>query len=258
MCRYAEDAVHDGFEVIILCDRAVDSDHASIPSLLATAAVHHHLIRKGLRGQVGIVVEAGDVWEVHHFACLLAFGATAINPYLALATIRNLKVNGGIQTEYTWEELRNNYIKAICDGLLKVFSKMGISTLQSYQGAQIFEILGINQEVVDKCFTGAVSRIQGIGLEEIAREALVKHVFAFSRKDIPVDRLPVGGVYQWKRKGEFHLFNPTSIHLLQYSTRMNDYPTFKKYSKFVNDQSEKAATLRSMFRIQTQPSIYFN
>jgi glutamate synthase (NADPH/NADH) large chain len=256
LCRYAEDAVHDGFEVIILCDRAVDSDHASIPSLLATAAVHHHLIRKGLRGQVGIVVEAGDVWEVHHFACLLAFGATAINPYLALASIRNLKVNGGIQSEFTWEELRYNYIKAVCDGLLKVFSKMGISTLQSYQGAQIFEILGINQEVVDKCFTGAVSRIQGIGLEEIAREALVKHVFAFSRKDIPVDRLPVGGVYQWKRKGEFHLFNPTSIHLLQYSTRMNDYATFKKYSKFVNDQSEKAATLRSMFEFKrTRPSI---
>lgn len=256
LCRYAEDAVHDGFEVIILCDRAVDSDHASIPSLLATAAVHHHLIRKGLRGQVGIVVEAGDVWEVHHFACLLAFGATAINPYLALATIRNLKVNGGIETTLTWEELRYNYIKAVCDGLLKVFSKMGISTLQSYQGAQIFEILGLNQEVVDKYFTGAVSRIQGIGLAEIAKEALVKHFFAFSRKDIPVDRLPVGGVYQWKRKGEFHLFNPTSIHLLQYATRMNDYATFKKYSKYVNDQSEKAATLRSMFEFKrNRPSL---
>ena len=250
MCRYAEDAVHDGFEVLILCDRAVDSDHVAIPSLLATAAVHHHLIRKGLRGQVGIVVEAGDVWEVHHFACLLAFGATAINPYLAMATIRNMRSNGSLQTTLEWEQLRYNYIKAVCDGLLKVFSKMGISTLQSYQGAQIFEILGLNQEVVDKYFTGAVSRIQGIGLEEIAKEALVKHYFAFSKKDIPVDRLPVGGVYQWKRKGEFHLFNPTSIHLLQYSTRMNDYPTFKKYSKFVNDQSEKAATLRSMFEFK--------
>jgi glutamate synthase (NADPH/NADH) large chain len=256
LCRYAEDAVHDGFEVIILCDRAVDSDHASIPSLLATAAVHHHLIRKGLRGQVGIVVEAGDVWEVHHFACLLAFGATAINPYLALASIRNLKSNGGLKTDLTWEQLRYNYIKAVCDGLLKVFSKMGISTLQSYQGAQIFEILGLNQEVVDKYFTGAVSRIQGIGLEEIAREALVKHFFAFSRKDIPVNRLPVGGIYQWKRKGEFHLFNPTSIHLLQYSTRMNDYNTFKKYSKYINDQSEKAATLRSLFEFKrNRPSI---
>jgi glutamate synthase (NADPH) large chain len=256
LCRYAEDAVHDGFEVLILCDRAVDSDHANIPSLLATAAVHHHLIRKGLRGEVGIVVEAGDVWEVHHFACLIAFGATAINPYLALASIRNMKVNGNIQTELSWEELRYNYIKAVCDGLLKVFSKMGISTLQSYQGAQIFEILGLNQEVVDKYFTGATSRIQGIGLEEIAKEALVKHWFAFSKKEIPVNRLPVGGLYQWKRKGEFHLFNPTTIHLLQYSTKMNDYATFKKYSKHVNDQSEKAATLRSLFEFKrNRPSL---
>ena len=256
LCRYAEDAVHDGFEVLILCDRAVDSDHASIPSLLATAAVHHHLIRKGLRGEVGIVVEAGDIWEVHHFACLLAFGATAINPYLAMASIRNMRTNGTLKTDLTWEELRQNYIKAINDGLLKVFSKMGISTLQSYQGAQIFEILGLNQDVVDKYFTGAMSRIQGIGLPEIAKEALVKHFFAFSRKDIPVDRLPVGGNYQWKRKGEFHLFNPTSIHLLQYSTRMNDYNTFKKYSKYVNDQSEKACTLRSLFEFRrNRPAI---
>jgi glutamate synthase (NADPH) large chain len=256
LCRYAEDAVHDGFEVIILCDRAVDSDHAAIPSLLATAAVHHHLIRKGLRGQVGIVVEAGDVWEVHHFACLLAFGATAINPYLAFASVRNMKANGTLKTELSWDELRKNYIKAVNDGLLKVFSKMGISTLQSYQGAQIMEILGIQHDVVDKYFAGAVSRIQGIGLEEIAKEALVKHQVAFSKQDIPVDRLPVGGIYQWKRKGEFHLFNPTTIHLLQYSTRMNDYATFKKYSKAVNEQSEKACTLRSLFEFKNnKPSI---
>ncbi len=256
LCRYAEDAVHDGFEVLILCDRAVDSDHAAIPTLLATAAVHHHLIRKGLRGQVGIVVEAGDVWEVHHFACLIAFGATAINPYLALASIRNMKVDGSLQTELSWDELRYNYIKAVCDGLLKVFSKMGISTLQSYQGAQIFEILGLNRDVVDKCFTGAVSRIEGIGLDELAKEALAKHWLAFNRKDIPVNRLPVGGIYQWKRKGEFHLFNPQTIHLLQYATRMNDYATFKKYSKLVNDQSEKACTLRSMFQFRrNRPSV---
>jgi glutamate synthase (NADPH) large chain len=252
LCRYAEDAVHDGFEVLILCDRAVDSDHASIPSLLASAAVHHHLIRRGLRGQVGIVVEAGDVWEVHHFACLLAFGATAINPYLALASIRNMKLNGQLQTQLDWDALRYNYIKAVNDGLLKVFSKMGISTLQSYQGAQILEILGLNQEVVDRYFTGATNRIQGIGLDELAKEALVKHYFAFSKKTIPNDRLPVGGIYQWKRKGEFHLFNPTTIHLLQFATRMNDYHTFKKYSKAVNDQSEKAATLRSLFRFKQQ------
>lgn len=256
LCRYAADAVNDGFEVIILSDRAIDSDHAAIPTLLAVSSVHHHLIRKGLRSQVGIVVEAGDVWEVHHFACLLGFGATAINPYLALSSIRDMHLGGKLNTTLDIEALKKNYIKAVCDGLLKVFSKMGISTLQSYQGAQIFEIIGLNRDVVDKCFTGATSRIEGLGLDEIAREALAKHQLAFSRKDIPVDRLPVGGIYQWKRKGEFHLFNPQTIHLLQHATRSNDYNTFKKYTKLVNDQSEKAATLRSLFQFKrTRPSI---
>ena len=256
LCRYAVDAVNDGFEVIILSDRAIDSDHAPIPTLLAVSAVHHHLIRKGLRGQVGIVVEAGDVWEVHHFACLIGFGATGINPYLALSSIRDMQLTGKMQTTIDAEQLKKNYIKAVCDGLLKVFSKMGISTLQSYQGAQIFEIIGINRDVVDKYFTNATSRIEGLGLDEIARETLAKHTLAFSRTDIPVDRLPVGGLYQWKRKGEFHLFNPQTIHLLQHATKMNDYATFKKYSKLVNDQSEKAATLRSLFQFKrTRPSI---
>ena len=256
LCRYAVDAVEDGFEVIILTDRAIDSDHAPIPSLLATAAVHHHLIRKGYRGQVGIIVEAGDVWEVHHFACLIGFGATAINPYLALSTIRDMKISGKINTDLDPEYLKKNYIKAVNEGLLKVFSKMGISTLQSYQGAQIFEIIGLNREVVDLYFTGATSRIQGMGLDEIAKETLSKHFFAFSKKEIPVDRLPVGGLYQWKRKGEFHLFNPQTIHLLQHSTKMNDYDTFKKYSKLVNDQSVRACTIRSQFQFKpTRPSI---
>lgn len=256
LCRYAVDAVEDGFEVIILTDRAIDSDHAPIPSLLATSAVHHHLIRKGYRGQVGIIVEAGDVWEVHHFACLLGFGATAINPYLALSSIRDMKLSGKMQTELDAEYLKKNYVKAVNEGLLKVFSKMGISTLQSYQGAQIFEIIGLNSAVVDQYFTGATSRIQGMGLDEIAKEVLAKHFFAFSKKEIPVDRLPVGGIYQWKRKGEFHLFNPQTIHLLQHATKTNDYNTFKKYSKLVNDQSEKACTLRSQFRFKpTRPSI---
>jgi glutamate synthase (NADPH/NADH) large chain len=256
ICRYAVDAVEDGFEVLVLQDRAIDSDHAPIPSLLSTAAVHHHLIRKGYRGKVGIIVEAGDVWEVHHFACLIGFGATAINPYLALSSIRDMRLHGKIDTDLDPELLKKNYIKAVNDGLLKVFSKMGISTLQSYQGAQIFEIIGLNKEVVDKCFTGAVSRIEGMGLDEIAREALVKHSLAFSKKSIPVDRLPVGGIYQWKRKGEFHLFNPQTIHLLQHSTRIGDYSVFKKYSKLVNDQSEKACTLRSLFEFNPlRPSI---
>ncbi len=256
LCRYAVDAVNDGFEVLILSDRAIDSEHAPIPSLLAVSAVHHHLIRKGLRGQVGLVVEAGDVWEVHHFACLIGFGATAINPYLALSSIRDMKLNGRMDTALDVEYLKKNYIKAVCDGLLKVFSKMGISTFQSYQGAQIFEIIGMNRSVVDMYFSGATSRIEGMGLDEVAKETLTKHFLGFSRKDIPVDRLPVGGLYQWKRKGEFHLFNPQTIHLLQYSTRMNDYNTFKKYSKTVNDQGEKAATLRSLFQFKkNRPSV---
>ncbi len=250
LCRYAVDAVEDGFELIILTDRAIDSEHAPIPSLLAMSAVHHHLIRKGYRGRVGIVVEAGDVWEVHHFACLLAFGATAINPYLALSSIRDMKLNKKIDTTLEVEELKKNYVKAVNDGLLKVFSKMGISTLQSYQGAQIFEIIGINSSVVQAYFTGAVSRIEGMGLDEIAKETLSKHSFGFSRKDIPVDRLPAGGVYQWKRKGEFHLFNPQTIHYLQHATKTNDVNVFKKYSKLVNDQEEKACTLRSLFRFK--------
>jgi glutamate synthase (NADPH/NADH) large chain len=154
------------------------------------------------------------------------------------------------------EYLKKNYIKAVNEGLLKVFSKMGISTLQSYQGAQIFEIIGLNREVVDLYFTGATSRIEGMGLDEIAKETLSKHFFAFSKKEIPVDRLTVGGVYQWKRKGEFHLFNPQTIHLLQHSTKMNDYETFKKYSKLVNDQSVRACTIRSQFQFKpNRPSI---
>ncbi len=256
ICQYAEDAVEDGFEVLVLSDRAIDSEHAAIPSLLYTSAIHHHLIRKGYRGKTGIVVEAGDVWETHHFACLLAFGATAINPYLALSSIRDMKENGSLESNYSHQKLEQNYIKAINDGLLKIFSKMGISTLQSYQAAQIFEIVGLNRALVDQYFTGAISRIQGLGLDEIAREALAKHHLSFNNKTMPSDRLPVGGIYQWKRKGEYHLFNPQSIHLLQHSTRTNDYPTFKKYSKTINELGEKACTLRSQFQFKrNRPSI---
>lgn len=256
LCRYAVDAVEDGFEVIVLTDRSIDSEHAAIPTLLACASVHHHLIRKGLRGKVGIIVEAGDVWEVHHYACLIGFGATAINPYMALSTIRDMKLHDKIKSDYDSEKLKKNYIKAVNEGLYKVFSKMGISTLQSYQGAQIFEIIGINKEVVNRHFTGATSRIDGMGLDEIAKEILAKHELAFAKKSSPVDRLTEGGVYQWKRRGEFHLFNPQTIHLLQHSTKMNDYPSFKKYSKLVNDQTQKACTLRSLFDFKpTRPSI---
>jgi glutamate synthase (NADPH/NADH) large chain len=175
---------------------------------------------------------------------------------MALSTIRDMKLFDKIKSDYDSDKLKKNYIKAVNEGLYKVFSKMGISTLQSYQGAQIFEIIGINKDVVNKYFTGATSRINGMGLDEIAKEILAKHDLAFAKKSSPVDRLAEGGVYQWKRRGEFHLFNPQTIHLLQHSTKMNDYPTFKKYSKTVNDQTEKACTLRSLFDFKpTRPSI---
>ncbi|KOS06185.1 glutamate synthase [Flavobacterium akiainvivens] len=252
VCRYAVDAVEDGYRMIILQDRAIDSRHAPIPSLLLVSAVHHHLIRKGIRGEVGIIVEAGDVWEVHHAACLIAFGATAINPYMAFASIRDRQAEGLMDTALSFEELKNNYIEALKGGLLKVFSKMGISTFQSYQGAQIFEILGLSRDVVDTYFTGSVSNIEGLQLDDIAEEALIKHRFAFTNRQIPADRLPVGGELQWKRKGEFHLFNPQTIHLLQLSTRSGDYNLFKKYSKLVNEQGEKACTLRSLMAFNKQ------
>jgi glutamate synthase (NADPH/NADH) large chain len=245
LCRYAEDAVDDGFEVLILSDRAIDSEHAPIPSLLAVSAVHHHLIKKGRRGAVGLVVETGDAWEVHHFACLLAFGATAINPYLALSTIETVKNNGSLETSLDIKTLHKNYVKSVNDGLLKIFSKMGISTLQSYHGSQVFEILGLNKSVVDRYFSGAVTRIGGLGLDEIAREALCKHRIGFSAKAAD-NLLPEGGIYQWKRRGEAHLFNPTTVHLLQHATRTNDYEVYKNYAKVINEQTEKHFTIRGL------------
>ncbi|WP_199139561.1 glutamate synthase large subunit [Pedobacter sp. ASV12] len=242
LCRYAVDAVEDGFQVIVLSDRAIDSEHAAIPSLLAVSAVHHHLIRKGYRGAVGIVVEAGDVWEVHHFATLIGFGATAVNPYLALETISHFDQESGLKPE----KLISNYIYAVNNGLLKIFSKMGISTLQSYHGAQIFEILGINEQVVNTHFTGAVSRIGGLGLDEIAYETLIKHRRSFGPQTQAANLLSAGGTYKWRRRGEKHLFNPETIHLLQNSTRRKDYETFKKYSKLINDQTAQAYTIRGL------------
>ena len=246
LCLYAEDSVDDGFEVLILSDRAIDSEHAPIPSLLAVSAVHHHLIKSGRRGAVGLVVETGDTWEVHHFACLLAFGATAINPYLALSTIEALKNNGSMETSLDVKTLQKNYVKSVNDGLLKIFSKMGISTLQSYHGSQVFEILGLNKSVVDRYFCGAVTRIGGLGLDEIARESLCKHRIGFGGSKSGERLLPEGGIYQWKRRGESHLFNPTTVHLLQHATRSNDYSVYKNYSKEINEQTEKHFTIRGL------------
>ena len=250
VCQYVTDAIEDGFTIIILSDRSFDSGHAQIPSLLVTAAVHHDLIRKGLRGKVGLLVEAGDVWETHHYATLIGYGASGINPYLVLQTIHDLKKNNLLNADLTEEKAIYNYKKAVSGELLKIMSKMGISTLQSYHGAQIFEALGVSKEVVDVYFTGTVSRIEGLTLDAIAEEALVKHRLAFPKTTNPSPKLEVGGVYQWKQRGEAHLFNPQTIHLLQQSTKANDYTLFKKYSGLINDQSEKAITLRSLLKFK--------
>lgn len=262
ICRYAEDAILDGFEIIILSDRAIDSDHAPIPSLLATATVHHYLIKKGIRGKVGILVESGDIWETHHFATLIGYGASGICPYIAFETISDLNRKGQIEGEYTDEQLHKNYIKAVDKELLKIFSKMGISTLQSYRGAQIFECIGLNKAVIDQFFTGTVSRIEGLGLDEIAKECLIRHTIAFPKISVEsLKRLEVGGIYQWKLRGEKHLFNPDTIHLLQQSCRVGEkdqgkgFEIFKKYSKIMNDQSKDAMTLRGLLKFKTGKSI---
>jgi glutamate synthase (NADPH/NADH) large chain len=255
VCQYVTDAIEDGFTIIILSDRSFDSGHAQIPSLLAVAAVHHDLIRKGLRGKVGLLVEAGDVWETHHYATLVGFGASGVNPYLVYQTIHDMKKNNLLSEELTEEKAIYNYKKAVCGELLKTMSKMGISTLQSYHGAQIFEALGISKEVIDQYFTGTVSRIGGLTLDDIAKEALAKHHLAYPTTPNISAHLGVGGIYQWKQRGEAHLFNPQTIHLLQHSTKMNDFDLFKKYSKLINDQSEKAITLRSLLKFRKGKSV---
>lgn len=255
ICAVAEDLVRNGTNILILSDRNADAYHAPIPSLLATGAIHHHLIEAGIRNKTSIVVEAGDVRETHHFATLVGFGANAINPYLTFATFADLHRKKVFKNTLSLDKIISIYTKAVGKGLLKIMSKIGISTLQSYQGAQIFEALGINREVVDKCFRGVVSRIEGIGFDGIAEEAIAKHRLAFPKKSIPNPQLEVGGVYQWKRRGEVHLFNPQTIHLLQHATRKGDYKTYQQYAKLINEQSQQALTLRGLLTFRKRTSI---
>lgn len=247
ICRYAEDAIHDGYSIIILSDRNATSDHAAIPAMLVTGAVHHYLIKRGLRALCDIVVETGDVRETHHFATVIGYGASAVNAYLIEEMIVDLQAKNRLPKDKSVEQIFKSYKYAIDAGLLKIFSKMGISTIQSYQGAQIFEALGISKTVVDEYFKGTVTRIQGMTLDDIATEILVRHRFAYPLRQIPVQRLDVGGVYQWKQRGEKHLFNPTTISLLQESTRNKNYDQFKEYASAVDKQGDDAATLRSQF-----------
>ena len=252
------EAIDAGARIIILSDRNSDSANAPIPSLLLTSAVHHHLIRRKKRTLVGLIVECGDAREVHHMALLIGFGAAAINPYLAFESIDDMILNegglglhglGGIDPA----KARKNYIKAAGKGVLKVMSKMGVSTVASYTGAQIFEAIGLSNDLVDEFFTGTVSRLGGIGLDEVAAEVAARH--ATAHPDRPAERahrkLELGGEYQWRREGEFHLFNPETVYRLQHATRSGRYDIFKQYTAAVDDQSRELATLRGLFKLQT-------
>jgi len=243
-------AIADGANLIVLSDRNATTELAPIPSLLLVAAVHHHLVRQKTRTQVGLVVETGDAREVHHMALLIGYGAAAVNPYLALDTLDDMIAAGRLDG-LSPRQARKNYIKAACKGVLKVMSKMGISTVASYTGAQVFEAVGLAPAVVDEYFTGTASRIGGVGLDVLAAEVATRH--ALSNLDRPTERahreLEVGGEYQWRREGEYHLFNPRTVFKLQHATRAKRYDIFKEYTAAVDDQSERLATLRGLLRL---------
>ena len=252
----ADAAIRDGVNVLILSDRKVGEKKAPIPALLAVAGLHHHLVRQGTRTRVSIVLESGEPREVQHFALLLGYGANAINPYLALETVRHLVDRGDITVEA--DKACANFLKANLNGVIKTMSKMGISTVASYRGAQIFEAIGLNQAVIDKYFTKTASRVEGIGLATIAEETESRHKKAFApRDDERGAALDTGGIYQWRANGERHLFNPVTIHKLQMATRFGDYAVFKEYSDAINDQSKEMYTLRGLmdFKFDESKSI---
>ncbi|WP_326958966.1 glutamate synthase large subunit [Amycolatopsis sp. NBC_01286] len=242
------EAIEDGARVIVLSDRGTDEDHAPIPSLLLTGAVHHHLVREKTRTQVGLVVEAGDAREVHHIALLVGYGVAAVNPYLAMATVEEM-AHQGLIPGVTPKEATRNLIKALGKGVRKTMSKMGVSTVASYTGAQIFEAIGLGEEVIENCFTGTTSRLGGVGFDTLAEEVAKRHQYAFPADGVRAAhrQLETGADYQWRREGEPHLFNPQTVFKLQHSTRSGKYDVFKEYTKAVDDQAEKLLTLRGLF-----------
>jgi glutamate synthase (NADPH/NADH) large chain len=244
-------AIKDGARIIVLSDRDGDAENAPIPSLLLTSAVHHHLIREKTRTKVGLVVEAGDVREVHHVALLIGYGAACVNPYLAMESAEDLVLQGVI-TGITPEKAVKNLIKSLGKVVLKVMSKMGISTIASYTGAQVFEAIGLSQEVVDEYFVGTTSRLGGVSLDVIAEETIARHHVAYPPGgEVPgTKRLPIGGEYQWRREGEPHLFDPETVFTLQHSTRNKRYDVFKRYTDRVNEQSKRLMTLRGLFQFK--------
>jgi glutamate synthase domain-containing protein 2/glutamate synthase domain-containing protein 1/glutamate synthase domain-containing protein 3 len=247
LCLRASAAVKTGYTLIVLSDRGMNREEAPIPSLLALSAVHHHLIRQKTRNQVALIVESGEPREVMHFALLLGYGASAVNPYLAIETLEDLHRDGAFPADYTWDKVFKNYMKAIDKGLLKVFSKMGISTLQSYQGAQIFEAIGLSKSLVDQYFAGTPSRIEGVTLGVLAREAVLKHQFAMQPPGESETELRVGGEYQYRVRGERHLLNPVTVSKLQYAVRQGKFESYREFADVVDQQNRDLLMLRGMF-----------
>jgi glutamate synthase (NADPH/NADH) large chain len=251
LCQDAQEAVEDGASMLILTDRGVDARRTAIPVLLAVSAVHQHLVREGIRVQTGLVVETAEAREVHDFALLLGYGAAAINPYLALDSARELAAHG--IAPVTADQAEEHYIHAVCDGLLKVMSKMGISTMQSYRGAQIFEAVGLSRALIDEHFTGTPSRIEGIGMEELGRELFERHDRGFGRQAVAiVDELPVGGNYQWRRRGEVHKWNPATIAKLQAAATLNDPALYAEYARLAADEDQELCTLRGLLELASE------
>ena len=250
----ADGAIADGVNILVLSDRGVEAQKAPIPALLAVAGLHHHLIRQGTRTRVGLVLESGEPRETHHYAVLIGYGCSAINPYLAFETLDDM-IRQGLLTNITPEKAHQNYVKAVVKGVVKVMSKMGISTVASYRGAQIFEAIGLHQSVIDRYFTWTPSRIEGIGIDEIAEESRLRHRAAYPDRQTNGSTLPTGGNYQWREDGEYHLFNPETVHLLQKAARGGDYEAYQAYSRRVNDQSQNLCTLRGLLQFKARTPV---
>ncbi len=253
LCKKASRAIADGANIVILSDRGLNREHAPIPALLAVAAVHHHLIREGTRTRCGIVIETGEPREVHHYCLLIGYGAGAINPYLAFETFDDM-IHEGVLKGIDHKKAVKNYLKAVTKSIVKTMAKMGISTIQSYRGAQIFEAIGLDDSVINKYFTWTASRVGGIGIDVLAKEAISRHQHAFPSRPANDDALEPGGQYQWRRDGEYHLFNPETVHKLQLACRTNNFKVFKEYSQSVNDQSKHYCTLRGMLDFKVSPN----
>ncbi len=253
ICKEAEDAVIGGASILILSNRKETKTIAPIPGLIAIGAIHHHLVSKRLRTKTGLIVESSDAWETHHFATLVGYGASGVYPYLAYDTIINAYNTGKLDHKEPVSYYLDTYIKGVGKGLLKVLSKMGISTMQSYQAAQVFECIGLGQEVISKCFKGTISRLDGLDFEDLEKEIITRHTSAY--KDENRKLLETGGIYQWKHKGEKHLLSPEVIHLLQKSTKLNDYNLFKKYSKKLQNEESAIINIRDLLTFKKRQPV---